>query len=81
MIALKPVYKTREEIEDLRKKFAKLKCTVSTYKTKYGTTCVLYIYWQGQEKAAQLQDYGYWIVFKSFVDNMFYTDYKQWLDK
>lgn len=35
MIALKPVYKTREEIEALRKKFAKLKCTVSQYRTKY----------------------------------------------
>lgn len=45
-VALKPVYKTREEIEQLRKKFAGVKCTVSQYHTKRGTLVLLYCYWQ-----------------------------------
>lgn len=76
-VALKVNLITTDELEHLRKKFDHLKCTVSTYTTKYGTPVVLYIYWQGQEKAAQYHDYGYAKCLKDFVHKNYYTDYEQ----
>lgn len=78
--SLKPKLVSAKEIADLKTKFWKLKTTVSTYTTKYGTLCTLYTFWQWKEKAGQMHDYGYWKVFKDFVHKLYYTDNENWLD-
>ena len=77
-VALKPKLVSPEQIQSLKKKFWSLRTTVSTYTTKYGTLCTLYTFWQWQEKAWQLHDYGYAQVLKSFIDNTYYTTEEAW---
>lgn len=79
-VALKPKLITVKEMETLKKKFSTCKCVASTYKTRFGNTCLLYTYYQWNEKVGQLHDYGYADVFKDFIHMVYYTDNKQWMD-
>lgn len=78
-VALKPKLVSPDEMQVLKKKFWSLRTTVSTYQTKgKANVCTLYTFWQWQEKAWQLHDYGYAINLKDFIHNIFYTTEEAW---
>lgn len=65
-------------IDQLKKAYKHLKCTVSQYTSKGGNPVVLYQRYQksasNDERVAALYDYWYWSVFKDFIHNVGYTD-------
>ena len=66
-------------MEQLKKAHKHLRCSVSSYKSKWGNNVVLYQWYQKSastdERVAALYDYWtLWQVFKDFIHDVGYTN-------
>ncbi len=61
----------------MKKRFSKVRCSVSSYTSKGGKPVTLYQFyqWKNSEKVWVLYDYWtMWRVFKDLISNQWYTD-------
>ena len=64
-------------IDEMKKRFSKVRCSVSSYTSKGGRPVILYQFyqWKDSERVWMLYDYwSKWRVFKDLIHNIGYTD-------